>query len=71
MDRIKKPKAFNFTKAQLKVFPLFDRASVGIWVLADATDEEYMKLFRPGNWKEFLKPRHIKVIKKHYEWFEA
>lgn len=50
----KNPGKFSFTKAQLESFPMFTAKGVGIWIVTAATEDEYMKLFRPANWHLFL-----------------
>jgi hypothetical protein len=44
----------SFTPAQLETFPEFSAKGVGIWVIRAATEEEYMKLFKPANWHTYL-----------------
>lgn len=45
---------YSFTAAQLETFPHFSAKGVGVWVLTDATEYEYRKLFGPANWHSFL-----------------
>ena len=40
----------KFTKAQLRDFPKLACNGSDVWVLTAATEEEYQKLFREGNW---------------------
>lgn len=47
-----------FTIAQQKEWPEWDEGGVGIWIMTEASDEEYRKLFGPPNWREFWKPRY-------------
>jgi hypothetical protein len=51
---VKNPKSYKFTAAQKKKFPIFESHGVGIWVLTSSTEEEFLKLFKPPNWREFL-----------------
>ena len=51
----KQPKTYCFTKAQKLKWPLWDAKGVGIWILTAATDEEYGKLFKRANWKDYWK----------------
>jgi hypothetical protein len=46
---------YQFTKAQRRKWPIWDRFGIGIWILTDATQEEYDKLFQPPNWKDYWK----------------
>lgn len=43
-----------FTAGQLEFFPELASKGVGVWVLTDATDYEYKKLFKPPNWHQYL-----------------
>ncbi|MFA5758552.1 MAG: hypothetical protein WC942_04220 [Clostridia bacterium] len=52
---IKNPKAYRFTPAQLEVFPRLSSEGIGIWIITAATEDEYLKLFKPPNWWEYLK----------------
>lgn len=51
---VKNPAKYEFTRAQLTVFPLLASKGVGIWILTAATEEEYKKLFKPPNWYQYL-----------------
>lgn len=52
---VKNPEAYRFTNAQILEFPRFAAAGVGIWILVEATESEYQKLFKPCNWYQFIK----------------
>lgn len=43
-------KGSKYTKAQLRDFPKFACNGSDVWVLTAATEDEYAKLFKPGNW---------------------
>lgn len=47
---------YSFTKAQKIKWPLWETYKLGIWILTEATQEEYDKLFAPPNWRDFWKP---------------
>lgn len=51
---IKRPKDYKFTQHQKRVFPELESAGEKIWILVDATMNEYMKLFEAPNWREYL-----------------
>ncbi len=51
----KNPQEWNFTQAQRINFPLWDSYNVGIWILTAATKEEYQKLFKVPNWRDYWK----------------
>jgi hypothetical protein len=46
--------AYSFTPAQREVFPALSSKGVGVWILTDATEDEYLKLFAPANWHQYL-----------------
>lgn len=46
---------YSFTRAQKHKWPLWEHFNLGIWILTDATQEEYDKLFAPPNWRQFVK----------------
>jgi hypothetical protein len=50
-----KMEKYNFTPAQIDTFSELTAKGVGIWILTDATEFEYNKLFEPANWHWFLK----------------
>ena len=47
---------YSFTKRQRQQWPIWEKYQVGIWILTDATQEQYDKLFKPPNWRDFWKP---------------
>lgn len=47
---VKNPKSYKFTPAQVEVFPQISAQGVGIWVMTEATEHEYQKLWQPPNW---------------------
>jgi hypothetical protein len=66
---VKCPTGFVFTPAQRKCFPIIHETyrvaieaggsgrpicGIGIWILNDATEAEYKKLFDPPNWYTYL-----------------
>src|SRR4051794_19788032 len=51
---VKNPKAYVFTPAQRDFFPKLNAVGIGIWILTDANEYEYQKLFAPANWHYFL-----------------
>jgi hypothetical protein len=54
MIEVKKATLFSFTPAQIKKFPLLKAHGTQIWILTDATEEQYKLLFKPCNLDEFL-----------------
>lgn len=60
---VKVAERYSFTPAQLREFPLMCANGSGVWIMCDATDSEYAKLFKPCNWWVYLatlnqKPAH-------------
>jgi hypothetical protein len=55
---LKNPKGYEFTSAQKWKWPIWEAHGVGIWIIAGWTDEEYDKLFRPPNWREYWKSKY-------------
>jgi len=51
---MKYSEAYKFTQAQLEFFPLLASVGVGVWVLTDASQSEYDKLWQPANWHQYL-----------------
>lgn len=53
---------YDFTKAQILKWPLWEQNAVGIWILTAATQDEYDKLFQPPNWRQYWKGRYGELI---------
>ena len=60
----KRPKVGRYTKDQIKFFPIFEKCGIGVWVLDG--EGQYDKLFKPPNWRDFLKKGDVKKIKEMY-----
>jgi hypothetical protein len=56
---VKNKTGYRFTEAQLRTFPQFSKNNVGVWVLNEATDLSYDKLFKPPNWAQFLQVAQV------------
>jgi Holliday junction resolvase len=52
---VKRPTGYTFTLRQSQRWPEWDKFGIGIWILTAATQEEYDKLFKPPNWRDFWK----------------
>jgi len=52
---VKNPAGYRFTAAQLEFFPALASKNIGVWVLVEASDSEYKKLFGPPNWYTYLR----------------
>ena len=46
---------YSFTKAQKRKWPEWEKHGVGIWILTEANQEQYDKLFAPPNWRDYWK----------------
>jgi hypothetical protein len=53
---VKNEDKFGFTKAQKWKFPLLMKNGCGIWVLTQATEEQYQRLFTTPNLWDYLDP---------------
>jgi Holliday junction resolvase len=51
---IKNPANYKFTNAQLDCFPKFSKNGIGLWILSEATDASYDRLFKAPNWASYL-----------------
>ncbi len=60
---VKNPEQYSFTNAQLRDFPVISKC-VGVWIMVAATEEEYLKLWKPPNWHKYLSTASMKSIHK-------
>lgn len=51
---VKNAESYSFTPAQMEMFPKFCANGSGIWILVEATEDEYQKLWRSPNWHIYL-----------------
>jgi len=71
---VKRPgKNYSFTKAQKQKWPVWDQFGIGIWIMTAATQEQYDVLFKPPNWRDFIKaswnlPTQADIDKMLEEW---
>ena len=52
---VKNPSSYKFTPAQLEHFPKIVANGTQIWILVEASEREYEKLFKTGNWYQYLR----------------
>jgi hypothetical protein len=46
---------YQFTPAQIDTFPKLSANGSGIWIITAATEDQYLRLFKPQNWYHYLK----------------
>lgn len=46
---------YSFTSAQREKWPLWEEKGVQIWILTEANQEQYDRLFKPANWRDYWK----------------
>jgi hypothetical protein len=51
---VKRPVGYSFTPAQVELFPKLIAHGVGVWIINDASETEYKKLFGPSNFWTYL-----------------
>lgn len=54
---VKRPVGWALTKAQKIKWPFWEKSGVGIWILTEATQAAYDKLFQPPNWRQYVRGR--------------
>ncbi len=50
---MKQPEGYTLTQAQRRKWSLWEEFGVGIWILTAATQEQYDKLYKLPNWRDF------------------
>lgn len=55
---VKNPVAYEFTRQQRIKWPVWDSYGIGIWIITGSTQEDYEKLFKPPNWREYWKDKY-------------
>jgi hypothetical protein len=56
---VKNPLSYSFTTEQYHSFPLLESGGAGVWILVAATEEEYLKLWRPSNYHHYMKEMRV------------
>jgi hypothetical protein len=59
---VKNPASYVYTKDQCQKWPKWEAAGLGVWIMMAATVEEYKKLFKPHNFRDYWKPRYDKYL---------
>ena len=57
----------KLTKAQIQTWPEMAEFDCGVWIMVDATEEEYAKLFESPNFRSFWKPSYDKYCRSVVE----
>lgn len=55
---VKNESDYEFTKHQRWKWPIWESFNLGVWILVDATESEYDKLFQPPNWRSYWKDKY-------------
>ena len=70
---VKNPIRYEFTPAQIRLWPVFEANEWGVYIITAATEEEYKRLFRPPNFRDYWKDRYNRynqtpqeIIKENY-----
>lgn len=58
---VKNKTGYRFTDAQLRTFQRFSKENVGVWILDEATDVSYDKLFSSPNWATYLQVCQVRT----------
>jgi len=53
---VKSPVRYTFTKSQKKKWPIWEKKGAGIWILTGYDEENYDRLFKPPNMRDYWKP---------------
>jgi hypothetical protein len=52
---VKNAERYSFTRAQKRKFPILASFGVGIWILTEANQDNYNRLFAKPNWRDYWK----------------
>lgn len=53
---------YEFTKAQRIKWPQWESKGIGIWILTGADQDQYDRLFRPPNMRDYWKSRYDPIM---------
>lgn len=59
---VKNPDGYTYTAAQCIEWPEWEAAGVGIWIMMADTEEEYAKLFKEPNFRNYWRPSFDKYL---------
>ena len=53
---------YRYTKHQCQKWTEWETKGLGVWIMVDATEQEYSRLFQPPNFREYWKPHYDKYL---------
>ena len=54
--------SYSYTKAQIQTWPKWEAMGLGVWIMMEASEAEYQKLFQPPNFREFWRPSYDQYL---------
>ena len=54
---------YSFTKGQCQKWTEWEKHDLGVWIMIAASDDEYMKLFQPPNFRAYWRPSYDKYLR--------
>jgi hypothetical protein len=61
----KNPESYEFTNAQIHTFPELDANGFPIHVITGADEENYQRLFKAPNWRDYWKSKYDKILHEY------
>ena len=55
---------YRYTKHQCQKWTEWESQGLGVWIMVDATEQEYSKLFQAANFRHYWKPHYDKYLEK-------
>lgn len=68
---VKNPLAYTYTKSQCQLWPQWEKFGLGVWIMFAASDDEYSRLFKPANFRDYWKPRYDEYLRDISEILES
>lgn len=56
----KVPKKNSLTPRQCQKWPVWEKKGIGVWIMVEASQDEYDKLFGSPNFRDFWRPSYDK-----------
>ena len=60
---VKRPVGYRLTRAQIVTWPEWEAVDLGVWIMTAATEEEYLKLFGPPNFRQYWSKSYDKHLR--------